>query len=512
MALNSMKTITQFLILLTVFNMRFLLAEPLQQNSMPKADPRPVAELPARLKPMADKVSLIADFDHKVAGKVVLYLINTTEVDVSLASQDGDVGSKRETKKEGKWMRCDSHGYSWCGNSYGRRPLKAGQFLTWDQFCDTKTGQARPLRFKLYDQGGLEVVSNEGVGIVDDSDVQFCRYDSFAMSHGAFDDVAAVATGRVQGGQGASINGMGDAISALERFPTHRRLFSVVKEVIGRLQSEKATEPDQRGYIYAQCLTPLQNAVGYSLTRDELWDYVNLQLHDDSFPWRSNALEWMIRAFESDTDKLKPVLEEVLSAKGHPALSAAAFAYAKVVEKHEAGLRLAAIENNQERSAPDRDTARRARESLFPNPYLAINAEAGEPLGNHGDVAPLKKVTMTNISPQAISLPVARPEALLLIELNETNERGKQGELRYNRFFIDNANGSLVIEAGQQVFIRDVKWWEALRGQPINPASFYNVRFLARSPTLWNIPTELGWGWGIKGDKIIKALEMTKSK
>jgi hypothetical protein len=505
-----MKTTISYLIFLAVFGTQFLSAAPLQQNARPKADSTSAAKLPAHIKPAPDKISLFADFDHKVAGDVDLYLVNITDADVSLASQDGDLGSKREAKTEnGKWMRCDSHGYSWCGNSYGSRVLKAGHFLAWTQSCDTKTGQAKPLRFKLYGQGNMDLVSNEGVGIVDEADVQFCRYDSLAMRHGSFEDVAAVVTGKVQGGQGASINGMDDAVRALERFSTDRRLFSVVKEVIGRLKAEQATEPDRRSYVYTQCLAPLQNAVGYSLSRDELWDYVSSQLRDVSFPWRSSALDWMIRVFEWDKNKLGPVLEEVLSAKGHPALRSAAFAYGKVVEKHEAGVRLAAIENDKSRSELDRDIARRAREYLFPNPYLSIKAEAGEPLGNDGDVAPLKQVTISNISPQAITLPVARPEALLVIEFSETSD---QGEQMCRQFFIDNENGSLVIQSGQQVLIRDVKWWEVLRGQQINPASYYSVRFLARSPSLWDVPTQPSWGWMPKGDKILKALEISNGK
>lgn len=209
----------------------------------------------------------------------------------------------------------------------------------------------------------------------------------------------------------------------------------------------------------------------------------------------------MVRVFESEKGKLKPVLEEVLSAKEHPAFHIAAFAYAKVVEKHEAGVRLAAIENDKERSESDRDIARRAREALFPNPYLSIKAEAGDPLGNDGDVAPLKKVTISNIAPQSITLPVAKAEALLVIEVSESTDNGEQNSRQY---FIDNEKGSLVIDPGEEVIIQDVKWWEVLRGQPIKPDSYYNVRFLARSPTLWSIPTQPNWGWVPKGARYSK--------
>lgn len=478
------------------------------QNGRPKMDLTPVANLPTHIKPEPGRISLIADFDHKAGGDVDIYLINNTETDVYLASQDGDLGCKREAKTESsRWMRCDSHGFSWCGNSYGSRPLKAGQFLAWTQAVDTKTGQARPLRFKLYGQSGVEIVSNEGVGVVDDADLEFCRYDSMAMQHGPFEDVAAVATGKVHGGQGASIDARGDAIRGLERFPTDKRLFSVVKEMIERVKASVKSESDRRGDTYTQCLAPLRLASGPSLSRDEVWDYVNGHLHDTSFPWRSNALEWMLRTFEWEKDKLKPVIEEVLSAKGHPAFGPAAFAYAKVVEKHEAGAKLAAIESDKERSEADRQLAKQARETLFPNPYLSIKAESGEPLGNDGDVAPLKKVTISNIAPQTITLPVAKAEALLVIEISEASDNAL---LNSRQYFIDNEKGSLSIEPGKGVVIQDVKWWEVLRGQPIKPDSYYNVRFLARTPTLWSVPTQPNWGWAPKGEKILKALEISK--
>ncbi len=121
----------------------------------------------------------------------------------------------------------------------------------------------------------------------------------------------------------------------------------------------------------------------------------------------------------------------------------------------------------------------------------------------------MKQVMITNISPQAITLPVASPEALLVIEVGETND---QGEQKSRQFFIDNKSGSLLMNPGQQVSIRDVKWWEVLRGLPIKPDSYYRVNFLARSPKLWDVPTHLIWSWAHKGDKILKALEISKGK
>lgn len=464
-----------------------------------------MAELPAYLKPATDSISLIADFDHKEDGKVTVYLINTTKADVALDSQDGDLGCKRETKIEGgQWMRCDSHGYSWCGNSYGRKPLKAGQFLVWTQICDTQTGKVRPMRFKLYGQHHLEIASNEGQGIADESDVQFCRYDSLAMRHGPFEDVAAVATGKLKGGQGASINGMEDAVRGLERFADDARLFPVIQEVIRRLVAENAVKPDEHGYLYLQCLAPLKAGTGQSPSRIELWNYVNEQLHDERFPWRSKALEWMVSAFEWEKDRLKSVMEEVLATPAHPALRTAAFSYHKAVENPKAALRLAEIAKDSSRPEDDRDLARQAWEALFPNPFLSIKAESGEAWGDGNNLALLKKVTITNISPQAVTFPVGKPEALLGVEIGKLVNHGEQSNKRH---FMSEEPGSLTLQAGQSVAIHDVKWWEALQSEPIDAAASYSVYFVARSPGLWEVPARSGWGWLAEGSKIVKTID-----
>jgi hypothetical protein len=501
-------TIVQF-ILSAVFGLVSLQAAPLQQNGHPKNDLTPVGDIPEHIRPPAAKVSLIADFEHKKSGMVALYLINTTDQDIALSSQDGDLGCKREAKAaDGRWMRCDTHGYSWCGNSYGWRPLKAGHFLAWTQACDTKAGLARPVRFKLYEQGSVEIVSNEGEGMVDEADVQFCRYDALAMRHGPFEDIAAVATGKVQGGQGSMMGGVEGAIRALERFPTEKELFTVVKEVVAGLRVRKTDAPERNGYAYKECLSPLQKAVGHSLSRDELWNYVNGHLQDKSFPWRAEAMEWMSRAFEWDKERLKPVIEAILSTPDHPALWEAAVAYPKVVEKSDAGVRLAALANDADRSENDRRKVRWAWEAMFPNPFLTIEALAGEPLGRDGDVAPLKTVTITNISPQHITLPFAKPESLLLVEFDKHVEGVNPG---HERFSLSDEPGRLTIKAGQGIVLHDVRWWSALKGQHIEPDPLYSVNFLVRSPGLWEVPTRTHWGWMPAGAKVLKAIELDKT-
>ncbi|HEY1052014.1 MAG TPA: hypothetical protein VGE39_19725 [Prosthecobacter sp.] len=505
-----MKHLKLFLACLALLPPGPLSAAPLQQSGGPRSELTPVAKLPAHLKATPDKVSLIADFDHKASGTVSIYLINASQEDIGLASQDGDLGCKREAKAiDGKWMRCDSHGYSWCGNSYGARSLRAGHFLTWTQPCDTQAGQARPLRFKLYGQGSPEIVSNEGVGVVDEADVQFCRYDAMAMRQGPFEDIAAVATGRVQGGQGASINERYEAIHALGRFSTDKRLFPVVKEVITLLLADKTGEPHRGGHVYTQCLASLWHEGHSNLHRQELWGYVSGQLRDPAFPWRAEALEWLVRAFEWEKPRLQPVIEEVLATASHPALAVALYSYPKVVEKSVAGLRLAALANDSSRPAEDRQLARRAWETLFPNPYLLIQAQSGGSSENKGSLPPLKMVTFTNISPQAITFPFARPEALLLVEVSKLLKSGEQAQ-GPKRLSISDEPGSFTIPAGQSVVIKNVTWWNPLRGQAIDPACSYNVHFLARTPGLWEVPARTNWSWSPSGDEVLKTLGLAE--
>ena len=499
-----MKFKTLILIGLIAPGILSLSAAPLMQNASLEGEPTSVAELPAYLKPAPDCISLIADFKHKAAAKVTLYLINTTSANVSLASQDGDLGCKREAKSEtGKWMRCDSHGYSWCGNSYGTQTLKAGQFLAWTQICDTPTGEARALRFKLYNQDKGDIVSNEGSGIVDESDVQFCRYDSLAMQQGPFEDVAAVATGKTQGGQGASINGLADAVRGLRRFKDDVRLFPTVKEVVLKLVAENAVKPGNNGYIYTDCLTTLRVLANHPQFNEELFNYVNGQLHDKSFPWRRRALEWLVSVFEWDTNKLRPVIEEILTTPSHPALHASAFAYQKVVGKSEAGTLLAQIANDPTRPEDDRNLARLAREGVFPNPYPSVKAKSGEAWGNEG-LTLLKEVTITNSSPQAITFPVGKPEALLGVEISKVINQAVSNSQRY---FMSDEAGSLTLQAGESVVIKDVKWWEMLRQVPIDDASDYNIHIIARTPGLWEVPVQSGWGWVLRGSQIVKTLD-----
>lgn len=505
-----MKLRILFVTLLAVLGAQRVISAPLQQNGTSKVESSPIAKLPTHIKAAGGQVGLIADFEHKRGSEVDIYLVNATDVEIALASQDGDIGCKREAKlADGKWRRCDSHAYSDCGNSYSSKVVEAGHFMAWTQACDTQTGQVRPLRFKLYSQTNLAIVSNEGSGVVDEGDVEFCRYDALAMRHGPFEDVAAVATRKVLGGQGSSFRGLNDAIGALARFPMEKRLFSVVQEVIRDLQSDIGAEPVVNESAYTQCVKSLQSAVDNSLSREELWNFLNAEFHDESFPWRSTALSYLVREFKWDQAKLKPVIEEVLSANGHPALQIAASAYAEIVEKSKAGIRLAAIENDKGRSEGDREIARRVRASLFPNPYLSITVEHGEPLWNNGGLSPLKKITISNVSPQAITLPVAKPEALFVLELSKwTNNAEARPEL----LVMNDEPGALTLQAGQSVVIKDVKWWELLRNKHIDPEANYSVYFLARSPGLWDISARPNWNWIPRGNEILKALNMTKAE
>ena len=464
---------------------------------------KPLADLPKHIQPVSDKLTLVADFQNKKEGIVSMYLINATKAEAVVPTQDGNLYCKRTAQgNDGRWQRCDSHQYSYCGNSYISTSIPAGGFLSWPQRCDSVAGAPRKIRFRLFQEAPFDVESNEGFGNVGDAEIQTCRYDAMAMRDGPFEDVAAVATGKVKGGQGASIDGMDDALRGLGRHLREKELFSVIKQIISKLA--KTPDPEPRlAFRYSGCLQILGNAMQTSLEPEKCWEYVMGQVRDETFPWRNEALDWLVVAFSWQKDRLKPLIESVLAKPGHPAMRAAAFCYAKAVPKHAAGIRLESISNDATYPPSDRQLVREAREGLYENPFLGIDAVAGDAIGPDGDVAPLKTVTITNISPQPVNLPVAEAADLLVICLRQE----RSAEILTPAVLAVKA-GKLELPPGGTVELHDFKWWTRLDPGMIKPDEYYSGSFQATSPGLWEVKAKPNWSWGFKGEKILKAINL----
>ncbi len=464
---------------------------------------KPLADLPRHIQAVPGKLTLVADFQNKQDGIVAMFLINATKAKVEIPTQDGDLYCKRTVQADdGRWVRCDSHQYSWCGNSYISSSLPAEKFLSWLQRCDTVNGTPRKIRFRLFQAAPFDLDSNEGSGLVEDTEIQSCRYDAMAMRDGPFEDVAAVATGKVKGGQRASIDGLQDALEGLARFPNESETFPVIKEVIANLARNSEPGPAQ-AYYYTRCLKILKKAMNSSIRPETCWGYAALQVEDTAFPWRNEALDWLVETFPWERNRLKPVMESVLKKPGHPAMRAAAYGYAKVFTLPEAGLKLAAMTADANYPASDQQLARDAREALYKNPFLSIDFKWGEPIGSDGEPAPLMLATITNISPQAITLPVGDAGSLLVISV-----RIEQGVETLTPVNAETRAGQLELPPGGVVEFRDFKWWTRLNPNTIKPDDYYYVSFQAASPGLWDVRAKPGGSSSFKGDKILQAIKL----
>ncbi|MFC5457753.1 hypothetical protein [Prosthecobacter fluviatilis] len=163
-------------------------------NQRPAGEP--LAKLPGGIPSTEGKVTLFADYARAVKGQDVdVYLINRSDRDIVLGSQDGDVYLKLETRKEdGSWVRVQPHAFSWCGNSYGRMKVKK------DCFCkinghQPKEGKPATIRFRLYMQGRLDLATDAGEGLVSEKEAEQAATDVLAVEKGSFEFVRDIATG-----------------------------------------------------------------------------------------------------------------------------------------------------------------------------------------------------------------------------------------------------------------------------------------------------------------------------
>lgn len=466
---------------------------------------RPLKELPESIHPASDKVTLFADFSTKSGGNIRLYLINNTSSDASVPTQDGDVYAKREAKiGDNEWKRCDSHSYSWCGNSYLVEKIPAQTFRSWLQKCDSSDGSERPIRYRMYQKEPWNLESNAGTARVSDTDLATCRYDAMAMKHAPFEDVMAVATGKVKGGQGASIDGIDSAIQALSRFPQDKRLFPVVKEIIESLprQDSDVLRP---GYRYQTCLETLSAAMKASNIRAECWTYVSDQVRDPKFPWSGEALSWLLRPYQFDMERLKPLVDFVLSEPDHPALNAAVIGYRQIVEKGEAGIKLRSIAADERYPKSTRDNAKQAMMQLFPNPFVSLKVVEGR--SSDKQLPPIKLAEITNIAPQAITFPVSSAVELLIVEV-----KSEEGEICPMKRPPAKTNGQLRLEPGEKIEIKDVEWWQLVDWDRLPQSKHFVVSFGAASPGLWEIPTFFGSSRHFERDELLKGAANSKEK
>lgn len=163
-------------------------------GSIDRSGNEPLARLPAHVRPVAGQVTLFADFAAASEQGVPVYLINPTNRAVTLGSQDGDLKVKLERQDpDGQWQRAQPHAYSWCGNSYYSREIAPRHFLRLDGHR-VREGTTARVRYRLY-QRDLFIASNEGVGLVNDLELERAGNDAMAVHFGDLALLKAVAFG-----------------------------------------------------------------------------------------------------------------------------------------------------------------------------------------------------------------------------------------------------------------------------------------------------------------------------
>ncbi len=138
-------------------------------------------ELPPHIKPSLGEATLFADFEHPGPDGIPLYFINGKQSDQYLSREGGDFYIKLEYQDEsGKWVRAQPHYYSFCGNSYGSSTVPPGMHWKISGY-KPREGKAVKVRYKMY--SALEIVSNEGKGVVSMADVDLAAKDSMTVMY-----------------------------------------------------------------------------------------------------------------------------------------------------------------------------------------------------------------------------------------------------------------------------------------------------------------------------------------
>lgn len=157
----------------------------------------PMAKLPGGIPSTEGKITLVADYARAKKGDSIdVYLINRSDHDIVLNSQDGDVYLKLEAKNgDGMWARAQPHAFSWCGNSYDFRPEVKKDCYYRIKGHQPKVGKPAKIRFRLYMQEGLDLVTDEGDGVASAEESALAATDALAVSTGSFEFVRDLATG-----------------------------------------------------------------------------------------------------------------------------------------------------------------------------------------------------------------------------------------------------------------------------------------------------------------------------
>jgi hypothetical protein len=190
-------------------------------------DPLPITDLPKQMRAAEGKLTLWADYDSADQTSVPLYLVNRTGKEISLHSQDHDLGIKLEFKKEGgEWTRAQSHIFSDCGNSYYPVKLPADHFFELRGYRAAQ-GKQYPVRY-AFSNNGSKLNSNTGEGLVSPEDLSTVERDGLTLQkipYPIYDAIDSYSHGH------ATPAGLGECMAVLPILPLFERNEALLDKV-----------------------------------------------------------------------------------------------------------------------------------------------------------------------------------------------------------------------------------------------------------------------------------------
>jgi hypothetical protein len=155
-----------------------------------KWEPHSVAELPAEIQKTAGGICLqvggygedSASQEMRRAGTVPVYLINDSDDDLKVPSQDGDIYLRLEAKlDDGRWCRVQFHQNSDCGNSYISHELPAHHFVRVSGY-NPSSGRRAKVRYVIHNRADDPLVSEEFEGSYSTDDLALSEFDAMSLS------------------------------------------------------------------------------------------------------------------------------------------------------------------------------------------------------------------------------------------------------------------------------------------------------------------------------------------
>ncbi|MES2924396.1 MAG: hypothetical protein V4819_22785 [Verrucomicrobiota bacterium] len=144
-------------------------------------EPIPNVDLPSQVLAENGQLTLFADFINCSKDGCPLYLVNRTEKDITIPTQDGRLFVKLTCETSSGWERAQSHYFSDCGNSYYPVALSPGQHFRTVGYL-AKSGNLGKVRYQFH--AGPGVVSNTGAGYWSEEDRVISNADQLAVSGG----------------------------------------------------------------------------------------------------------------------------------------------------------------------------------------------------------------------------------------------------------------------------------------------------------------------------------------